>query len=147
MPRHDIRGRIAYLDLERCETGSEWFSVSRYADGSRTARCECQFDDVGLVRDVTLTLGADWRPIDAYLRINHQGRALGAGWFRFGADEPLITEYSVKYSPERFLALARDAGWRPLGRWSDPADDMSLHLLERADWGDAGQSESPGRRP
>ncbi len=51
----------------------------------------------------------------------------------FAAGEPLITEYSVKYSPERFLALARDAGWRPLARWSDDADDLSLHLLERAD--------------
>jgi uncharacterized SAM-dependent methyltransferase len=50
----------------------------------------------------------------------------------FAAGEPLITEYSVKYSPERFLALARDAGWRPLARWSDDADDLSLHLLERA---------------
>jgi hypothetical protein len=93
MPRHDIRGRIAYLDLARQETGSEWFSVSRHPDGSRTARCECHFDDVGLVRDVTLTLGPDWRPIDAYLRINHQGRALGAGWFRFGADE--VTCHSI----------------------------------------------------
>lgn len=86
MPRRDIRGRIAYLDLERRETGSEWFSVSCYPDGSRTARCECHFDDVGLVRDVTLTLGPDWRPVDAYLRINFQGRSFGAGWFRFAAD-------------------------------------------------------------
>jgi len=58
----------------------------------------------------------------------------------FGAGEPLITEYSVKYSPERFLALARGAGWRPLGRWSDVAEEVSLHLLERADWGDTGQT-------
>jgi L-histidine N-alpha-methyltransferase len=51
----------------------------------------------------------------------------------FAAGEPLITEYSVKYSPERFLALARDAGWRPLARWSDDAGDLCLHLLEQAD--------------
>lgn len=87
MPRHDIRGRIACLDIKRHQTGSEWFQVSRYPAGSRTARCECHFDDVGLVREGTLTLGADWRPIDAHLRLNHQGRALGAGWLRFGADE------------------------------------------------------------
>jgi dimethylhistidine N-methyltransferase len=48
----------------------------------------------------------------------------------FATGEPLITEYSVKYSPERFQALAREAGWSPLARWSDPADDLSLHLLE-----------------
>lgn len=53
--------------------------------------------------------------------------------YTFASGEPLITEYSVKYSPERFLALARAAGWRPLGRWSDGDNDLSLHLLERAD--------------
>jgi L-histidine N-alpha-methyltransferase len=57
---------------------------------------------------------------------------LGGEVYPFAAGEPLITEYSVKYTPERFLALAREAGWRPLGRWSDGAEDLSLHLLERA---------------
>ena len=64
----------------------------------------------------------------------------------FATDEPLITEYSVKYSPETFLALAQGSGWRPLGRWSDPADDLSLHLLERADWSDVIQAPA-GIRP
>jgi L-histidine N-alpha-methyltransferase len=64
---------------------------------------------------------------------------------RFGAEEPLITEISVKYGPECFLTLARGAGWRSLGRWSDAADDLSLHLLERADWEASGQSAPPGR--
>jgi L-histidine N-alpha-methyltransferase len=58
----------------------------------------------------------------------------------FDAGEPLITEYSVKYTPERFLALARDADWRPLNRWSDPAGDLSLHLLEAG----AGKLENRG---
>lgn len=53
--------------------------------------------------------------------------------YTFAAGEPLITEYSVKYTPEHFLELAKAAGWRPLGRWCDPAGDLSLHLLERAD--------------
>ena len=53
----------------------------------------------------------------------------GEHW-RFAAGEPLITEYSVKYAPEAFLELAARAGWRGVGRWSDPAQDLSLHLLE-----------------
>jgi hypothetical protein len=81
------RGRIAYLDLQRKETGNEYFSVTRYADGCRTVRCECHFNDIGLVRDVTLNLDPDWRPNDAYLRVNHGGKTLGAGWFRFGNGE------------------------------------------------------------
>jgi len=48
----------------------------------------------------------------------------------FAAQEPLITEYSVKYSPASFLALAGRAGWQGVGRWSDPDEDCSLHLLQ-----------------
>ena len=59
-------------------------------------------------------------------------RLAGRSW-RFGAGEPLITEYSVKYSPSSFLNLAGQAGWRALGRWTDPAQEVSLHLLGQAD--------------
>jgi dimethylhistidine N-methyltransferase len=52
----------------------------------------------------------------------------GRRW-HFRAGEELVTEYSVKYSPEAFRALAAAAGWRALQRWSDPDDDLSLHLL------------------
>jgi dimethylhistidine N-methyltransferase len=61
----------------------------------------------------------------------------GRRW-RFGAGEELITEYSVKYSPEAFTALAAAAGWRAERRWSDPAGDLSLHLLVPAAAGRGG---------
>ena len=51
----------------------------------------------------------------------------------FRCNEPLITEYSLKYSPELAVALAQLAGWRWVRRWHDPDDDLSLHLLEPAD--------------
>jgi dimethylhistidine N-methyltransferase len=53
----------------------------------------------------------------------------------FAAGEPLITETSAKYDPEAFLTLAAAAGWRGAQRWSDPAGDLSLHLLVQADSG------------
>jgi uncharacterized SAM-dependent methyltransferase len=56
----------------------------------------------------------------------------GRRW-SFATGEPLITETSAKYSPEAFLELAAAAGWRPQARWSDAADDLSLHLLVQAD--------------
>ena len=56
----------------------------------------------------------------------------GEAW-SFAVGESLITEYSVKYDPAEFTALAERAGWQPLGRWSDPAEDLSLHLLVTAD--------------
>lgn len=63
---------------------------------------------------------------------DQQVQLAGQRWeFRDG--EALITEYSVKYSPEAFLALAASAGWRPLQRWSDATGDLSLHLLAQAD--------------
>lgn len=51
----------------------------------------------------------------------------------FAAGEPLITEYSHKYTPEAFLDLAAAAGWQGAGRWSDPGGDVCLHLLVQAD--------------
>ncbi|MBW4530062.1 MAG: L-histidine N(alpha)-methyltransferase [Aphanothece saxicola GSE-SYN-MK-01-06B] len=59
-------------------------------------------------------------------------RLAGRCW-PFAAEEPLITEYSYKYGPEAFLALAASAGWQGVGRWSDPAGDFALHLLVQAD--------------
>ncbi len=61
-------------------------------------------------------------------------QAAGRRW-SFAAGEPLITETSAKYDPEAFLALAAAAGWRGAQRWSDPAGDLSLHLLVQADSG------------
>ncbi|MGB4532510.1 MAG: L-histidine N(alpha)-methyltransferase, partial [Synechococcus sp.] len=59
-------------------------------------------------------------------------RIAGERW-SFHCDEPLITEYSLKYSPEKAVALAQQAGWRWVRRWHDPDDDLSLHLLEATD--------------
>jgi len=56
----------------------------------------------------------------------------GRRW-SFATGESLITETSAKYSPEAFLELAAAADWRPQARWSDAADDLSLHLLVQAD--------------
>jgi dimethylhistidine N-methyltransferase len=48
---------------------------------------------------------------------------------RFSAGEYLITEYSHKYSPDRFGALARAAGWHAERCWSNDARTFSLHYL------------------
>ena len=55
----------------------------------------------------------------------------GDSW-TFSEGEPLITETSAKYSPEAFLQLAASAGWQGRHRWSDPRNDLSLHLLVQA---------------
>jgi len=66
----------------------------------------------------------------------------GHGW-HFAAGEALITEYSVKYSPAAFAALAAAAGWRLERSWSDPGGDLSLHLLAQADSDPAPSAHQP----
>jgi dimethylhistidine N-methyltransferase len=83
---------------------------------------------------------ARWIPQDSHIEMalvsqcTQTVQAAGRRW-SFAAGEPLITETSAKYDPEAFLALAAAAGWRGAQRWSDPAGDLSLHLLVQADSG------------
>jgi dimethylhistidine N-methyltransferase len=77
-------------------------------------------------------------------RSEQEVQLAGRTW-HFAPGEPLITEYSVKYTPAAFLALARRGGWLPLERWSDPAGDLSLHLLRQADSGETSTISGGGR--
>ena len=40
-----------------------------------------------------------------------------------------ITEHSVNYSPDAAAALAAQAGWPIQRRWTDPHQQIALHLL------------------
>jgi len=51
----------------------------------------------------------------------------------FRAGETIHTENSYKYSIEKLTALARGAGWRPLGVWTDARNYFSIHAFELAD--------------
>lgn len=50
---------------------------------------------------------------------------------RFAAGDAITTEYSYKYRPERFRALAERAGWVAEERWSDDRDWFGVWLLTR----------------
>ena len=86
MPRL-ISGEISYClnpaGQPQTQFGREIFSISVQANGLRTLRVLCEFDNMGLTRDVTYTVGPDWRPLECYVRIDEEDRALGSGWFRF----------------------------------------------------------------
>ncbi len=84
---------------------------------------------------VAFSYRARWQPEQgrismALLSRGEQEVELAGRHWRFEAGEPLITEYSYKYAPAAFRALAEAAGWQVLQRWGDPAGDFSLHLLE-----------------
>ena len=52
----------------------------------------------------------------------------GEAWF-FRDGDAWITEHSVKYSPDAAAALAAHAGWQIEQSWSDPHQQIALHLL------------------
>ena len=53
-----------------------------------------------------------------------------ASMVHWATGEKLITEHSHKWGPEDVQAMAREAGWRGVGRWCDTRDRFSLHLME-----------------
>ncbi|WP_199097359.1 L-histidine N(alpha)-methyltransferase [Dyella sp. ASV21] len=50
----------------------------------------------------------------------------------FGADEAMQVEYSCKYSPADFAALAARAGLEVTHTWTDPASMFAVYYLVRA---------------
>ncbi len=52
------------------------------------------------------------------------------GTLNFSAGDSIHTEYSYKYSPENFLALAASAGFGKRAYWSDTEDLFSVQYFE-----------------
>ena len=48
---------------------------------------------------------------------------------RFAAGETIHTENSYKYTPDGFAAMARQAGWQEVARWSDDAQRFGVQFL------------------
>ena len=98
-----------------------------------------------LKRDLAMDLDAEQFRYEAHwemeqqriamslVAIRPQSWSLGDSTVAFDAGEALITEYSYKYAPSDFLALAAEAGWRGCQRWCDADDHFSLHLLTQGD--------------
>ena len=81
---------------------------------------------------------ARWQPAESHIEMalvseGPQSVRLAGHTWTFADDEALITETSAKYSADAFLALAAPAGWHGAARWSDPNDDLCLHLLVQSD--------------
>ena len=88
IPHETIHGRILYTSRkpERLgkERGREQFTITKHGDGRRTLRAHCEIDDPpNVMRDVVLTLDANWITRDAFVRLSVADRTLGSSWFRF----------------------------------------------------------------
>jgi L-histidine N-alpha-methyltransferase len=75
---------------------------------------------------------------------------VGNAFVSFAEGEPLVSEYSHKYTPQAFAAQARAAGWRVEQAWTDPRGWFSVQLLLPAHasitWGAVRDQCAPPRR-
>jgi len=69
--------------------GYEDFSMTRFGDGRRVQRASCRIARTGLdvERDSVMAVDADWRPLDATVRIETDGAFTGSAWYAFSDDE------------------------------------------------------------
>lgn len=77
------RGEIRYADEAIGTTGRELFHATVYPDGTRTLRCLCEMDGIGLTRDVTYTVNERFEAMDCFVRITGREGLIGTGWFCF----------------------------------------------------------------
>jgi hypothetical protein len=96
MRHRSYTGKVLYLTDGAGEIGREFFHVTIQPDGSRTMRAVCEMDDDRLLRDVVITLGADWRPRDAYVRLTINETFFGSGWFNFTEDRAEAEGFTVQ---------------------------------------------------
>lgn len=84
--RRSFAGLIEAVGDDVGLRGTERFSICVAPDGSRTLHATCEIFDRHVSKDVVYSVDAEWRPIDAYVRLLKHGSLFGTGWFRFGAD-------------------------------------------------------------
>jgi hypothetical protein len=100
IPHRRIRAKIHYTsdkpERKGQERGREYFTITVHADGRRTLRAYTEIDDApNVMRDVTLSLGADWRPTDCFVRLSVGDQMMGSSWFQFTDTEAICEGYTV----------------------------------------------------
>ncbi len=77
---------------------------------------------------------AVWNAVESRIEMHLVSRrrqlvTIGDEVVRFAEGEALVSEYSHKYAPGSFAALARAAGWRSERVWTDPRAWFSVQRL------------------
>ncbi|MET0241223.1 MAG: hypothetical protein ABW184_15125 [Sphingobium sp.] len=84
-----LSGRIDYR-TDGIVTGHEHFDIVSHA-GGHILRALCVLDDADLVRDVTLAMDRQWRPLDGYCRVTHGGVTQAGLWFDVEEDGVVVS--------------------------------------------------------
>lgn len=79
-----VTGTIGYF-VDGRETGRERFEILHHAEG-HVLRAVCEIDDEALLRDVTVSMDADWHARDGFCRIVKAGAPYATMWFDVGDD-------------------------------------------------------------
>jgi hypothetical protein len=114
---------MAYLTADGMVTGREFFSITVLPDGGRVLRAQCEMDERVLIRDVFLAVDAQWRPIDAFVRLTVDGARRGSSWYLFGEHEALC---------EGDTAIEGRVSQRSLSR--EPIQSFGTHSLHNDAW-------------
>jgi L-histidine Nalpha-methyltransferase len=77
---------------------------------------------------------ARWNAEDSRIEMHLMSRTrqvahVAGQTIRLRRGETIHTENSYKLAPQSFINLAREAGWQPVGFWTDPEGLFGLHLL------------------
>ena len=134
LEQRSYRGVVRYAIGDQ-DNGLETFVVTVQPDGLRTLRARCEIDDARLLRDVTVTLDANWFPLVAFIQLTIAGEFAGATWYRFSAREVVAEGYTISDGriSQRF-ALA------------EPVDAFGTHPIHGDAWNLARLRRNGGRR-
>ncbi len=141
MKHRTIRGRISYTSKkpERMgeERGRESFIITVHTDGKRTLRAHCEIDDPpSILRDVTLSMDADYYPLDCFTRLTLDDRFEGTGWMRLTETQAETESFNVRDGRiSQRLDLERRTRW--LATHPIAGDGMAFAIFDR--------SRGPGR--
>lgn len=78
-------GRIAYRAADGRSIGRERFELIAH-DGGHILRALCEMDELALIRDVTIAMDHQWRPLDGFCRVQQGGRIAASQWFEIADD-------------------------------------------------------------
>ncbi len=151
------RDAIALLRTMCIEIGRNGTAIVGIDLKKDSAILEAAYNDAaGVTRDFTLNLLTRInRELDAdfdLARFQHRARyntlagriethivsladqvvRVGEQAISFAKDEAMLVEYSCKYSPEDFAAMAAKAGLRVVRTWTDAKNWFAVEMLERA---------------
>ncbi len=87
MTHSTVRGRIQYTHDRYGVNGREWFTITVAPDRSQTIRAMCEMDDIGLLRDVTYSVGPSFQARDCSSRLSMRDSFQGSSWFWFHDNE------------------------------------------------------------